>query len=214
MSGTENFSEKVKERLAKHRSETVQRQDSLNVEMEKLINSRTTFTSEARRVVTSVILPRIRAVADHFDNADVKDSTDPGLSCACHFAHTARFPATATLTVAIGAGANYETLDLRQTAEILPEFIDYERHCDLQHPLGMSSDEEIGRWVEERIFRFLDTYLQLETHPVYQKDNLVTDPVCGMSLPLAEAAGSTKRNGQEIYFCSLACRDLYLKENQ
>jgi YHS domain-containing protein len=59
---------------------------------------------------------------------------------------------------------------------------------------------------------FLDTYLQLETHPIYQKDNLVTDPVCGMRMPLVEAAGSIQRDGQEIYFCSQACREAYLKE--
>jgi YHS domain-containing protein len=31
-------------------------------------------------------------------------------------------------------------------------------------------------------------------------------------LPLVEAAGSIQREGREIYFCSQACRDTYLKE--
>jgi YHS domain-containing protein len=117
-----------------------------------------------------------------------------------------------TLTVAITPGDGNENLVLHYSLEILPEFIDYERHCDHRISPGPRSDETAWRWVEEKMLLFLDTYLQLETHPIYQKDNLVTDPVCGMRLPLVEAAGSIQREGREIYFCSQACRDTYLKE--
>lgn len=51
----------------------------------------------------------------------------------------------------------------------------------LQRPPEMDDSEEaIGQWVEERITEFIDTYLRLETHPLYQKDNIVIDPICGM----------------------------------
>ncbi|ALC16626.1 hypothetical protein DSOUD_1854 [Desulfuromonas soudanensis] len=207
-----DFSEKIAGRLTRQRVENIQKKGSLNEEMQELIKQREAFRVEARRVLTSVVLPRIRAVAHHFNNAVVEESLGEDFRCACHFGHTARFPATVTLTVSIMPGDRYENLVLHHTLEILPEFIDYERHCDHRISPGSRSDDTAGRWVEEKMLRFLDTYLQLETHPIYQKENLVTDPVCGMRLPLAEAAGSIQREGREIFFCSQACRDTYLKE--
>jgi YHS domain-containing protein len=212
MSETEKFSEKITERLTRHRGETIQRQGQLNADMQELINRRAVFENEARRVLTAIVLPRMESVARHFDNAVLAEPSASDLSCACHFTHTKRHPASVSLTVTIEPGPNYEKLNLHQSLEILPEFIDYERQVNLQVDPGSSSDEETVRWVEERMLRFLDTYLELETHPVYQKDNLVTDPICGMTLPLVEAAGSVNRDGREIYFCSQVCRDVYLKE--
>src|SRR5688572_9069103 len=35
--------------------------------------------------------------------------------------------------------------------------------------------------------------------------SLVTDPVCGMTIDPATAAGSTEHKGETIYFCSKGC---------
>lgn len=213
MADTEKFSEMIAERLTGQRVKNFQKQGSLNQEMQELIKQRDAFRAEARRMLTSVVLPRIRAMARHFDNAVIEEPKDEDFRCACRFSHTARFPATATITVAIMPGDRHEGLALHNTLEILPEFFDYERHSDHQISPGPRSDEMVASWVEDKMLRFLDTYLQLETHPLYQKDNLVTDPVCGMRLPLAQAAGSVERNGREIFFCSRPCREAYLKES-
>lgn len=213
MTDTDKFSERITERLSRHHAESICRQSTLNSEMEKLINLREIFDGEARRVLTSILLPRIRTLAHHFDNAEVVETSGQSFSCACHFAHNDLFPATVTLSLVIEPGENYAKVKICQIMGILPEFIDYERHGDLQVLLGKSSDDEVGNWVEERLLRFLDVYLQLKTHPIYQKGNLVSDPVCGMTFPRAEAAGSIKHGSREIYFCSPACRDVYLKEN-
>lgn len=36
--------------------------------------------------------------------------------------------------------------------------------------------------------------------------NLVTDPVCGMLIDPAEAAGSSQYDGTTHYFCALSCK--------
>lgn len=36
--------------------------------------------------------------------------------------------------------------------------------------------------------------------------NLVTDPVCGMQIDPADAAGSSEYKGTTIYFCASACK--------
>ena len=36
--------------------------------------------------------------------------------------------------------------------------------------------------------------------------NKVTDPVCGMEIDPASAAGKSVHQGQEYFFCSLGCK--------
>lgn len=212
MADTEKFSEMIAKHLTRHRTESIRRQSALNSDMENLLKSRAAFEGEAQHVLSSIVLPRIRAMARHFENADVKEAPEKGLNCSCHFTHNERFPATVKLSVTIEPRDNNKIMKIYQTVEILPEFIDYERHETLQVPLGKSSDSVLGNWVEVNLLRFIDTYLQLETHPIYQKDNLVTDPICGMVFPPAEAEGCIDNDGRKIHFCSAVCRDAYRKE--
>jgi hypothetical protein len=65
--------------------ENIQKKSSLNEEMQELIKQREAFRVEARRLLTSVVLPRIRAVAHHFDNAIVEESLGEDFRCACRW---------------------------------------------------------------------------------------------------------------------------------
>lgn len=40
----------------------------------------------------------------------------------------------------------------------------------------------------------------------------VHDPVCGMDIDPATAAGTSEYNGQTYYFCSLGCKKSFDKE--
>ena len=42
--------------------------------------------------------------------------------------------------------------------------------------------------------------------------NTVKDPVCGMEIDPATAAGSSEYNGQTYYFCSMGCKKSFDKE--
>lgn len=39
---------------------------------------------------------------------------------------------------------------------------------------------------------------------------MVTDPVCGMRIDDAEAAGTAEYEGRTYYFCSEMCRDTFV----
>jgi Cu+-exporting ATPase len=42
--------------------------------------------------------------------------------------------------------------------------------------------------------------------------NTVKDPVCGMEIDPATAAGTSEYNGQTYYFCSVGCKKSFDKE--
>jgi len=45
-----------------------------------------------------------------------------------------------------------------------------------------------------------------------QMTTTVHDPVCGMDIDPATAAGNSEYNGQTYYFCSLGCKKAFDKE--
>lgn len=76
---------------------------------------------------------------------------------------------------------------------------------------SLESEGPLSGWVEDRILDFIDDYLRLETHPLYQKDNTVIDIVCGMRISSISAASAVERQGETFYFCSEHCKEVFLK---
>jgi Cu+-exporting ATPase len=50
-----------------------------------------------------------------------------------------------------------------------------------------------------------------EVKHVEKKKELVTDPVCGMKIDPATAAGNVQYQGQTIYFCAKSCEQEFKK---
>jgi YHS domain-containing protein len=212
MGKIENFSEKIRERLGQDLKERSERMLEVNRSMEQLLARKGRFETVARDILTSVVYPRLQALSQNFENSRLTDIKGvPGLYCACKFSHTQRFPATVSLEFSLFPGQEYKNLDVHYKLKIFPMLMEYNQHEERSFPLEIPGGEDIGAWVEARILEFLDTYLKLETHPLYQKDNFVVDPVCGMKIPLVSATSSIEQEGRVIYFCSEACRMNFLK---
>lgn len=209
------FSKMIQERLERNNKEMSRKLLQVDQEMRRRLNEQELFSKTARGILSSVVYPRMRELALHFENAGIPDPAETAeLGCVCRFAHTHRFPAMVSLRISLSPDENYTSLTAHYTLEILPMLMEFKRSDERNFPLKDLDREEIGTWVEARIFDFLDTYLQLETHPLYQKDNVVTDPVCGMRFPLLEAVARIERKDETIYFCSEPCKIAYLKKHK
>jgi YHS domain-containing protein len=88
--------------------------------------------------------------------------------------------------------------------------MEYSRNFEKTFPFE-DDDEAFSGWLEDRILDFVDTYLRLETHPLYQKDNSVIDIICGMHIPFTAATSSVLRDGRTFYFCSEYCKEAFIK---
>lgn len=204
--------EKIRNRLDEHRRELAERQRLIDSTMKEMLDQRGRFAAAAYRIQGSVVHPRLVELSRQFDNAVVSDRhSGTDFHCSCDFTHTPRFPATVTLDIGLFPGKADEGLTVRYTLDILPTLMEYKRNDESSFPLE-GSDEALGRWVEEKILEFVDTYLRLETHPLYQKDYTVVDLVCGMPISATAAPCRIERHGHTLYFCSEHCKDAYLKE--
>ena len=207
-----SLAERILDRFEQHRHEVADKQQQLDSRMKEMLEQRERLASIAKSRVETAVLPRMEELARHFDNAKVTVlNLDASSSCICEFAHTPSYPAIVKLGFSLLPGDN-DSLAARYDLSILPELMEYNRNAEEIFPLD-GDEEALAGWVEDRILDFINTYLRLETHPLYQKNNTVLDIVCGMHISVASATSSVERKGRMFYFCSEHCKEVFLKQN-
>lgn len=212
MEKVNTLAKRILDLLEQHKKDLADKQQQLDVRMKELLEQKERLAAVARQMIETVILPRMKELACHFDNSKVDNlHTDSDYNCICEFAHTPRFPATVRLGIALLPG-NDESFTARYDLNILPVLMEYNRNFEEIFPLE-GDEEALAGWVDDRILDFIDTYLRLETHPFYQKDNTVIDIVCGMHIPSISATSSVERDGRTFFFCSEQCKEAFIKGN-
>lgn len=212
MEKVDKLAERILNRFEQHRQDLDNKQQQLDSKMKEMLEQRERLSAIARSRIKSVVFPRMEELERHFVNAKVQVlNMDANSTCICEFAHTPSYPAVVRLGISLLPGDN-ESLTARYDLTILPELMEFTRNADAIFPLD-GDGEALAGWVEDRILDFINTYLCLETHPLYQKNSTVLDIVCGMHIPIAAATSSVVRQGRTFYFCSEHCKDVFLKEN-
>lgn len=157
----------------------------------------------------TLVRPMIEELTAHFENATTEHYQTPlGISSACRFAPTDRFPASVRLLIGIGQD-DATGLALTYDLEIIPLLFTYEKTdsypIDVTRPDDAALRDRLAAW----LLRFTETYLQLETDPRYQEWRSHTDPVCGMRISGGTTAGTLEYEKRRYYFCSHACREKF-----
>jgi YHS domain-containing protein len=164
------------------------------------------YTNLADRLVNEIIRPRVGRLAGYFENAHPFQDRNSRHGCAYVFERTPRFPATATLEMGVTRDGQAQTLEVYHEMTVVPADGALPRPDRLVLPLADVDEARITAWVEEKVLAFLEAYLRLETADAEQAENLVTDPVCGMTLDKARAPAQMEHQGTVYYFCVEECR--------
>ena len=203
------FHEQIQQQLDAAQAKLGQQRGAMDHVMVELEQREATFKESAESLMSSVLRPTVEAFAGHFDNAQLVES---GLSyfTKCELSRSVRFPATAHVAFVVIHDDSIETLTVQYEAHILPVFIRYERSDALDQSVQNVDNEAIRQWAEKKLLGFLDSYLQIETHEQYQRDNVAVDPVCGMTVVKPKGL-SYEHEGQAYYFCAQHCLDRFVQ---
>jgi YHS domain-containing protein len=207
MLGLNELDRRLREKLDARQHQRHLRQEHVAQRMQEYEERHQRFTALADQLMEAVVRPRLRTLAEHFDNAHLLDDDQGGKHhCVCQFLHTDRFPASVKLEVAVSRDGDFENLHVLYDLEIIPVFFAFERRDQLTLPLGTVTEARVAAWVEEKVLHFVDTYLRLENAPRYQEGNVAMDPVCGMRVNKAHAAAHIDYKGETYYFCIPDCQ--------
>lgn len=165
-----------------------------------------------------VIRPRVEALTSGLGAMPLvryemdQCQTAVGVHTRCVFARTTRFPATTTLTVGVLHDQVKGGASVFCRVEVVPVLFDFTKEDHLDISLDAPDEQAVAQWVGDRLLRFLDLYLSLETDPRYQAQNVVQDPVCGMQVSGAVAEHHVEHHRHTYHFCSQTCRDKFVAD--
>ncbi len=210
MSADTDLRERIEHLLADIGARRETRWNEVRREMSRLEGRLGRFEATARHWMDDLVLPRLQTLAALFPNSVPLVRTGPAYCAVQSFRHTEDFPVDARVEVRLWLDIVTERIRMTFASSIVPILMDYEREGTIEYGLVAPDSLAVGAFLDERIVRFVQDYLRVrEPDSPYQKDRLVTDPVCGMRMRRAEAAASLEHAGRSFHFCVTECRDRF-----
>lgn len=158
------------------------------------------FVPAAQRI-SDLLKPRLEVLVSKFkDRVHVEPVTTEHLRQAT-FKFDSRM-ARIELAFRLSHDTEVRSLILDQTLDVLPIFLQFEKHASLTQPLDQIDEDAIVKWVDDRIVAFVKTFFAIHENRYYQKDNTVTDPVSGTEMPRYAARCTLEAGGKTYYFVS------------
>lgn len=106
------------------------------------------------------------------------------------------------LKFSVAADEEVRNVVFRYDLDILPIFMKFDSHSELQVPLDNLDEQVIGQWMDERIVSFVRAYLSLHQNSHYLKDHLVEDPIAKVKFPKFAAGAKIESGDKTTYFIS------------
>ena len=114
-----------------------------------------------------------------------------------------------TLKFSVTADEDVRNVVFQYDLEILPIFMKFESHSELQFPIDAVDKQALATWVDERIINFVRTYMAMYENSHYLKDHMVQDPIAKVRFPKFAAAAKVEAKGNTVYFISEDTRRQY-----
>jgi YHS domain-containing protein len=212
MGTLERLDRRIKERIAAGEEARERRRDRMREVMDDTEERLRRYTEVADRLTQEVIRPRLERLAACFDNARAPEDRNSRHTSVYEFERTLRYPATATLELAVTRDGDAAKVRIEYNLKILPVFFVYTGEDRLVMGLDEVDMDKAAAWVEDKLLEFVDAYVQLESADQYQAENTVADPVCGMRVNRADAPASMEYRGAKYYFCVEECRRRFAED--
>ena len=212
MQSLSEFTKNIEGKLAAEEEQKQSYQQDLLRQHEVRTGRLAIFVEKAGQIIDTIIRPRMEKLVGYFENASISSPDSECSHCISRFESSPRFPASTTLGFSVSHDADIENLNIVYTLQILPILLKYDKQDAISLSLDAVEDPRIATWVEQKLLSFLDTYLELEHHAQYQKQNLVVDPVCGMQVNKAFAIAQAVHGSETYYFCTEDCRAKFASE--
>ncbi len=107
-----------------------------------------------------------------------------------------------TLRFTASADSEVKQVVLAYDLDILPIYMQFEKHAEIAFPLEQVDAEAAAKWFDDRIVQFVKVYLSLHENEYYLRDHMVEDPVAKVKFPKFVAGDTLERAGKTYYFIS------------
>jgi hypothetical protein len=98
--------------------------------------------------------------------------------------------------------------------EIIPVLMRFKNHDEVEFPLNQVDPEAAGKWFDDRIVDFVQTYFSMGQNEIYLKEDMVEDPIAHVRFPKLAAATTLVWQGKKFYFIGEDTRREFGEQNK
>lgn len=146
-----------------------------------------------------VARPRLEKLAEHCKFSATPTDNPDGRSALLDFKTPV---AHVRLRLSVTHDTEVRNLVLGYDLEILPIFIKFNPHSELQIPIDKVDRAAVESWLDDRLIEFAQTYATIHLTDQYNVDHMVLDPVANVRFPKVYAHSSLEQGGKTYYFIS------------
>ena len=160
--------------------------------------------------VKDLVIPRLQALAQGLPPTGDVEHVGAGNSARLTLRSSDEYPVVASLTVSITPCARYERAAVHLQPHFIPMLAGQPAAACYECEINLQSAEPLARFLDDQFMIFAESYLRVrEPDSPYQRNVLVTDPVCGMTFHPTDAVESQDHKGRRYYFCAAVCAERF-----
>jgi len=184
--------------------------DRLNEELHAYEERQARFQKflQALDALHSIGQPRLSKLAEHFKFQATPVQDPDGRGVEMQFQTDL---AQVRLRFYATHDAEVRRLVLNYDLDILPVYLKFTPHEQLEMPLDDVDLEKLAQWIDDRIIDFVRTYVTIHFTDQYQKSHMATDPVAGVRFPAEFARATLTHNGTTYHFISPKTRNEFAR---
>lgn len=181
--------------------------EQLEVEMAALAARRLEFSNRAPELFDTVVEPRLQLLAEHLPDSLFQRSSNDKYSGVVTLNRHRRYAAMIEVEASATSDDQVENIVVSYELRIIPVLMEFERKDTLVVPLSNVDGIAVAEFLDMKIEGAVRSYVKLTNNPYYQREHLVIDPVCGMTIHEDEAAEVVEYEGRRFFFCAQVCRE-------
>jgi YHS domain-containing protein len=154
---------------------------------------------KAQAKVIEVVKPRLQALADRAgDRAKVIPSVSQTRRAATFDFKSPK--ALISLTFSVAPDQNVEKAVVECDLKVVPVLWKFDSHSEFSTPIDKVDADGLTKWIDDRIVSFANLFIEIHESELFDKSEMVEDPVAKVSFPKFAAGATLEQGGTTHYF--------------
>ena len=211
MKAQEPLRSRVEQLLREAAAARDRRRTALEHDMRELEEQEARLEKLSKMWFDGIVMPKLEVLAAMLPGGTSPRRHESSRHVSLEFPSNDDFPVSVRLEIWIAQPrGDEEHVRVTVQASFIPILTDLERESSFELSLESPDMAQLEVFLDDRLAQFAHEYLRsADPDSPYQRTRLVTDPVCGMVLRRADAAGSVEFGKRTYYFCMEGCRERF-----
>jgi YHS domain-containing protein len=96
--------------------------------------------------------------------------------------------------------------------KVVPVLWKFDSHSEFSTPIDKVDAEGLTKWIDDRIVAFVTLFIEIHENELFDKAQMVEDPVSKLSFPKFAAGATLEHGGQTHYFIDEASKAEFAKQ--